>query len=122
MSAFIKSLRAHVRREYKTQRMGFLWAREQEKAKGQHYHLVLLLDGDVVRHPSALITKIGELWRGHPYTPKNCYVLINDDATKREAIHRASYLAKPRGKGYQGANARNFGASRIKPLPSVGDC
>lgn len=101
---------------YLTPYMGYVWVREQEKAKGQHYHLVLMLDGNVIRHPSALITKMTELWErnGHLFTPKNCYVFINDDETKREAIKRGSYLAKPRGKGYQATGSRNFGSSRIK--------
>jgi hypothetical protein len=116
ISGFIKALRAYVTATYQTPHMGFVWVREQEKAKRQHYHLVLMLDGDVIRHPSALITKMTELWErnGHLFTPKNCFLFIDSDEAKREAIKRGSYLAKPRGKGYQAAGARDFGCSRIK--------
>ena len=117
LSAFIKSLRAYVCRTYQTRYMGYVWVREQEKAKRQHYHLVLLLDADVIRHPSALIDKATELWacNGSLYVPKRCYVLIDDAETKRQAIYRASYLAKPRGKDYQEGGARDYEGSRIKP-------
>lgn len=116
ISEFIKALRAYVSATYQTPHMGFVWAREQEKAKRQHYHVVLMLDGDVIRHPSALNAKVVELWErnGSISIPQKCYLYIDDDETKRDAIKRGSYLSKPRGKGYQAAGARDFGCSRIK--------
>ncbi|MFA7258578.1 MAG: inovirus-type Gp2 protein [Aeromonas bestiarum] len=116
ISEFIKALRAYVSATYQTPHMGFVWAREQEKAKRQHYHIVLMLDGDVIRHPSALNAKVVELWErnGSISIPPNCYVFIDGDEDKQKAIWRGSYLAKPRGKGYQAAGARDFGCSRIK--------
>lgn len=125
MSVFMKSARAIVQSRYKTPHLGYLWARELERAKCQHYHVFLLVDGDKVNHPSALLGCLADSWARQGGTlsiPENCYILVVDEDSEAAAIHRASYLAKGRGKGYRPDGARDFDCSRIKPLPSVGDC
>lgn len=57
ISSLIKSLRTHVQQYYSMPQMGYLWVREQEKAKHQHYHIILMLDGDKIRHPAKLIKR-----------------------------------------------------------------
>ncbi|WP_429108593.1 YagK/YfjJ domain-containing protein [Aeromonas media] len=118
VSAFIKSARAFVQRRYQTRHLGFVWVREQERAKQQHYHLTLMIDGDVVRHPANLFKVLNESWQRRGGTlsiPKNPFIFIDNEDTLRTAIERASYLAKARGKGYQQGGAHNFGCSQIGP-------
>lgn len=120
MSEFCRKLKKHLSRHYQTNRIGHLWVREMEKAKRQHYHLVLMLDGHKVRHPSKLIRKVEAIAEGwdwpRPYTPQNCYYLIkrNDADTYAKAFYRASYLAKERGKGYKDSTANNYGRSNVR--------
>lgn len=117
MSSFIKSLRAFCQRNYQTPHMGFLWVREQEKAKSQHYHMVLMLDGDKVRHSAKLLKSLGEIWErmnGTISIPKNPFIFIDKPELVADAVYRGSYLAKARGKGYRPNGTRDFGSSRIK--------
>lgn len=116
MSAFIKSARAFTQRRYQTPHMGFLWVREQESAKSQHYHMVLMLDGDKVRHPATLLGELGGSWGrmgGTVSIPKNPFIFIDKPELVADAVYRGSYLAKARGKGYRPDGARDFGASRL---------
>jgi len=43
---FKKRLFQKLKREYGFKDIGYCWVREQERAKAQHYHFVLFLDGD----------------------------------------------------------------------------
>ncbi len=117
VSAFMKSARAIVQSRYQTAHLGYLWARELERAKCQHYHVILLVDGDKVRHPSALLDLLVESWAkqgGVSSIPKNGFIHIDDENSEAKAVHRASYLAKARGKGYRPDGVRDFDCSRIK--------
>lgn len=118
ISNFIENARKHVKRRYQTQHIGFLWVREQEKAKTQHYHLILMLDGDKIRHPARLFDELSEIWvriGGTSSIPKNPFIFIDKPELVADAVYRGSYLAKARGKGYRPDGARDFGCSRIKP-------
>lgn len=123
ISDFMRKLKKKLVRKYKTARIGYLWVREMERAKQQHYHLVLMIDGKAVQYPAKVIEeveRIAENWGWpKPYTPKNCFYLIHRTDTEmyQSAFHRGSYLAKERGKGYKGLTAKNYGSSNIKPNP-----
>ena len=125
MSQLLQRLAKQLKRDYGITRLGYLWAREQERAKQQHYHLLLLLDGDKVQHPSALIQRIEALWQGlgqpKPFTPINCYRMVarGDLDAFKQVFYRASYLAKVRGKGYRDQAAKDYSASRLKPRPAL---
>ena len=119
MSMFIRKVRKKLCAYYDFKRVGFVWAREQEKAEQQHYHLALLLDANTVRFPDKLISiceRIAEAWGLFLYTPKNCYYLVgrSDSQAYRKAFYRLSYLSKERGKGYKAKTANDYSASRIK--------
>ena len=114
MRKFIKRLKRH----YKLTRVGYCWVREIEKAKQQHYHLELYLDGHKVRGFKYVVKIAQEIASGwdwpSPWQPKNCYTkVINEDDFKK-AFYRGSYLAKTRGKNYKGKTSRNFGSSQIR--------
>ena len=121
ITAFRKRLFQKLKRHYRFKDIGYCWVREQERAKTQHYHFVLFLDGNLVRHSSKIIPMIKGAWEdptgtytmpyiSHPYHFANCEDMI------QKAIYRVSYLAKPRGKGYRPAQTKDFQCSRMKPF------
>lgn len=124
MSNFMRKLKKRLSKRYKTARIAYLWAREIEKAKQQHYHLVLMLDARKVQHPAKIVSEveyIADLWDWpKPYTPRKCYRILarGDGNAYSEAFYRGSYLAKTRGKNYKSDTANNYGRSVIKPPES----
>ena len=121
ISKFISKLRKWLVCHYKMKRIGYLWVREQERAKSQHYHLILYLDGNKIRYPSKINKWVREYWTWHdqpkPPTIKNCYTMVHRDDKESldESVYRMSYLAKKRGKGYGGPKTRDYSSSRIIP-------
>lgn len=120
ITIFNRRLFKWLKRKYNVKRIGFIWCRELETAKQQHYHYALILDGHKVRHPIEILTKIKEIWEKHldgsEFTPKNCYYnLLRDDYESiQKAVWRISYLAKARGKGYKPNQTKNHNTSRIQ--------
>lgn len=120
ISQFNSLLHSRLKARYQLTRIGFFWVREQERAKHQHYHCTLILDGHKIKHPHHVLELASELWAfldGHLWRPKNCYYNVqrDDHAKLQAAIWRISYLAKGRGKGYKPAQTKNYSTSRIKP-------
>lgn len=108
-----------IKRHYKVKRIGFIWCREKEKSKNQHYHYVLMLDGHKIKQPNLILRKVDDIWTsldGSSSVPKNCYYnLKRDDYFPISwAIFRISYLAKARGKGYRPPQTKDYNTSRIK--------
>jgi hypothetical protein len=119
ITAFNRRLHKWLKRKYNFKRVGFAWCRELEKAKQQHYHYALIIDGHKVNYPDEVNKKVKEIWRqldGSEYFPKNCYYNVkrNDYGAIQAVIWRISYLAKARGKGYKPDQTKNYGTSRIK--------
>ena len=113
-----RRLHKWLKRKYNLKRVGFIWCRELETAKHQHYHYALMIDGHKVNYPHEITNKVKELWRqldGSEYFPKNCYYNVKRDNYEsiQAAIWRISYLAKARGKGYKPDQTKNYGTSRI---------
>ncbi len=121
LSSFIRKIRKKLKSYYGLTRVGFVWAREQEKAKSQHYHLALFLDANKVRFPKMVLGLIEDIWQSwgqpKPYTPKRCYYLIHRGSVDKyqDAFYRLSYIAKQRGKGYKAKSTNDYSTSRIKP-------
>lgn len=119
ISNYIKNIKQYLNRHYGISNIGYQWVREQEKAKKQHYHLVLILDANKIKYPSKLNKIMKEKWmpHGYMYIPKNCFYMIDECNIKikrPEAIYRASYLAKSRGKQYRPKKTRDYSNSRLK--------
>jgi hypothetical protein len=117
-STFIKNIKQWIERHYGIYNTGYQWVREQETSKKQHYHLVLILDGDKIQNPKKLNEVIKEKWlpNGSTYKPKNCFYYIdkhNHQKERTKAIYRASYMAKSRGKGIRPAQTKDYGSSRL---------
>lgn len=131
LSRFLEKVKRHCQEQYKAKRMGYVWVREQERAKQQHYHLALILDANRVQHPARLLHWIGERWesRGHPkpWVPENCFTIVSRQNSEAfgEVFKRLSYLAKERTKGYRESTVNDYSTSRIKPksseIPAIGD-
>ncbi|UJF21502.1 YagK/YfjJ domain-containing protein [Shewanella sp. OMA3-2] len=126
ITIFNRRLHRWLIRQYqvKSDRIGYIWCREMEKATQQHYHCVLMIDGHKVRHPIKVLEKIREIWKdlgGSEYTPKNCYYNLHRDnyESRQKAIWRISYLAKARGKGCKPSQTKNYSTSRIKKAQKV---
>ncbi len=118
ISKFIKRLKQWIYRNYEISNIGYIWVRELERSKQQHYHVAIFLDGNKIQHPKKLNAKIKEMYTpyGHmPVVPKPYYYINEDgDETRLKAIYRLSYLAKIRGKGYRDIQAKDYGTSRLK--------
>jgi len=118
VSNLMKNLKQKIKRDYGITEIGYAWVREQERAKQQHYHVVLFLDGNKIQHPKKLNMIIKKMWSPHGSIPTIehpfYYINKNDNKTRLEAIYRISYIAKIRGKGYRDPQANDYGSSRLK--------
>lgn len=117
ISEFKRRLFGRIENRYKVKRIGYCWVREQEKAKQQHYHFVLLLDGSKVRSCYEIQEWIKEIWSFQDGTAHWAgYHNLNrsDENGIQKAGFHISYLAKPRGKGYRPVQTKDFGSSRLK--------
>jgi hypothetical protein len=119
ITTFNRRLRQKLKQKYKINKIGFIWVRE--KAKRQHYHFALMLDGKAIQYPNFLLKNIvAPIWQnlgGSIHYPDNGYYNLARDNkdTIQPAIERISYFAKGRGKGYKPPQTKNYGTSRIKP-------
>jgi len=118
-SKFMKNIIQWLNRHYGIKKVGYQWVREQQRVKKQHYHLALILDGDLIQYPS----KINKLFRGKwlpngsMYIPDNCFYRIDKHNLKKvreEVILRVSYHAKSRGKQNRPAQTKSHYSSRLK--------
>ena len=119
ISTFMNRLKQWIKRNYKTKDIGSVWEREKERAKTQHYHAALFIDGDVIRYPNKLLRAIRTKWFKYGHCPviKHPYYFIdkhNLEDERKKVIKRVSYLAKTRGKGYRNPQAKDYSTSRLK--------
>ena len=94
---------------------------KKHKAKSHHYHCVLFVDGDKVRHPIEIIKAVKAKWFKFGNVPdkflKNFYYNLrkeNYKETRDAIIWRLSYYGKVRGKGYRNAQSSDYQTSRLK--------
>lgn len=119
MTAYRKRLFSKLKRVYGFKHIGFCWVREQERAKSQHYHWVLFLDGDLIRRSHRINQMVKEAWErpdGNytmPVIPSPFY-FADSEEIKQKVIYRVSYLAKPRGKGYRPKQTKDYQCSRMR--------
>jgi REP element-mobilizing transposase RayT len=121
ISRFMDKLKKRLMRKYKLCRAGYVWAREQEKVKHQHYHFVLMIDGNKAQHSFEILKIAKQIWQdqniGNTFSiaPNPFYHFKrNDIASVKDVIWCISYLAKGRGKGYRSPQAKDYASSRIK--------
>jgi hypothetical protein len=120
ISGFLGQLKRKVNKHYGTSKFAYIWVREQERSKQQHYHLAIMLDGNKIRHPHTMQKMIEELCVIYGLSPHwsryhNIARHMHDWEDKRlEASKHLSYLAKTRTKGYRPTKTRDFSTSRYK--------
>jgi len=116
MSTFQRMLFKRIRRHYDIKPIGFIWVREQEKAKSQHYHCAIYLDGNKIRHPGLVQDWIAMIWEhldGSSRHWSGYHNLRRADAEAiDEAVFHLSYLAKTRGKGFRPPQTKDYGWTR----------
>lgn len=126
MTKFLRSYIPRVERYYKTKNVAFVWCREVERAKKQHYHLAVMVDSShATRVAGALlamaddVASIQDLHIGYcdnpSYLIKRTELAKGDYSTYKAAFKRLSYLAKERGKTIKAERANSYQTSRIKP-------
>lgn len=110
----VRQLQGH----YQTKDIAYSWSREQEKAKQQHYHCILMMDGNRIRLAHKLCEKIREIWLqisgGSPHWSEEYHFHRSDLRTQSKAIYHSSYLFKVRGKGYKPQYAKDYGHSNLR--------
>lgn len=125
ISTFRKNYAARVKRYYKTKNVAYVWCREVEKKKKQHYHFAVIVDGNQTWVAGALlamaaeVASVQDLSIGYCDSPsyliRRADLAKGDYSTYNEAFHRLSYLAKERGKTIKAERAKSYHTSRIDP-------
>ncbi len=117
ITRFRKNLNRKLEREYGMSETGYIWVREKEKAKGQHYHFAIYLDGNKINSYHKLKVMIDKTWQrisdSKATRVRNPFYDIRGDDIKQKAIYRISYLCKVRGKGYRNPQAKDYSTSRF---------
>ncbi|MBR9727509.1 inovirus-type Gp2 protein [Shewanella intestini] len=120
---FNRRLRKRVERLYDSEYC-YAWVREHEKAKSQHYHFALILNGSKVNHYHQLAEWVRDIWEYHGsvfigdaggrHSGCDYHNLERDNHQAIDAAsYHISYMAKPRGKGYRPKQTKDFGSSRL---------
>jgi len=112
----------------------YVWVREQSREKHQHYHCILLLDGNKVQSYYHILQQAEDMWnrkcgviqpglinycnksRSGKFQSNGIMIRRNDDNFTdlfSQCFHWASYLAKTSTKNYAPFRTREFGSSRI---------
>ncbi len=120
MTTFWRRLSKTLKKRYPQLKLGYIWVREQERAKHQHYHIMIMVDKDLIHYSNTITTAIIKVWKNlsgsQAHIPKNCYYSVkrNDTDSFLKPVERASYLAKSRGKGYRSKQTKDYGSSRLR--------
>ncbi|WP_286237597.1 YagK/YfjJ domain-containing protein [Neptuniibacter halophilus] len=121
LSKFIRALRQRLKRKYGHARLGYVWCREQNLSNKQHYHIALMINGNLFKSSHTISAIVDELWTrlGHSVTfkPENHIYKIQrgDESVALAAFKRMAYLAKVRTKGKRKGMANDYSTSRLKP-------
>ncbi|WP_082196123.1 YagK/YfjJ domain-containing protein [Catenovulum agarivorans] len=118
MTIFRKRLMTRITAHYGITEIGYCWVREQEKAKAQHYHVALWVDGDKVKTSHIIAKFAREVWEdmgGFYSVNRRSFIYVDSPETRLQALHWFSYLSKGRGKGYKDAQTNDYSTSRLKP-------
>ncbi|MCS3430230.1 inovirus Gp2 family protein [Klebsiella sp. BIGb0407] len=104
ISDFCKQLRKLVRSHYPKSFFSIFWVREQDKSASQHYHCVVIMDGNHIRTPYYLSQLVSEAWQvvsqGKVWFPADSYYLVDRKKmnTLSRLLLRLSYFAKRKSK------------------------
>lgn len=115
VSDFFQKLGRQLKKHYGKIYHRYIWVREQNQAKAQHYHVVLLVDGQFVKHPSVIKEIASRIWTyGYLCLAQNAFYRIHRNQVLRfyALVYRLSYLAKAETKGNRPSEVKDFGCNR----------
>jgi len=120
MKLFNSELSKHFAKYQKTKEMAYQWVREKVNDKPEHYHQVLIINGNKVRNIKHIYQPMLDIWQGvggsnihRPVSPYYNY-RRGDYQTLADIIYRVSYFAKNATKGDKPPQTKNYGTSRLK--------
>ncbi|MDG2646575.1 inovirus-type Gp2 protein [Vibrio parahaemolyticus] len=115
IAKLVRRLSRRVKAHYKAD-LSYCWVRELERAKKQHYHFCVVIDGSKVNHPHMLQEWLILIWEQFGRCSWAGYhnVERGDSLALQDATYHISYLAKPRGKGYRATQTKDYGHSKIR--------
>lgn len=119
MSQFSQELTKTLQYHYADIWFHLIWVREHGRSPCQHYHCVLMANGQKINHPGKLNKLMPLCWQkvsgGTFSLPANCYYLwqIGNNKLFGKIIYRLSYLAKNITKKRFNSNTKRHGNRRI---------
>jgi hypothetical protein len=117
ISKIMATLKKRLRRKYNLARLASGWVRETGESGVQHYHVVLMLDGNKVNRQGSVMALVKEVLesRGYPAphfsTPHTVKRGQTEDFSK--AFYHLSYLAKVNTKGSKPKATNDYSFSRL---------
>jgi len=108
-----------LKRLYPKAWCSLLWVREHGRSPRQHYHCVLLIDGQYVHHSAKIMAHTKAQWRastgGTLSLPANCFYLWKRGDTEMfgRIVYRISYLAKNITKKRVNSQVKRSGRSQL---------
>lgn len=122
---FLKLLFDNLALIYPKSFVSYVWVREQTAVEPQHYHLLLLMDGNCIRHPNKLNGIVEECWvnagGARIWFPKNCYYFVtaNNFKVYADLMLRVSYMGKRRTKESIEKGITRVGKGSRKPKKAI---
>ena len=122
MCDFCQQLAQVLRMRYPRSFVDIFWVREQGSVVAQHYHCVVMMDGNHIRVPKVLNELVGQVWQsaaqGTVWFPKNPYYKVHRDDAQAlcEFLLRLSYFAKYATKTGISAHIPLYGRKHYKVL------
>lgn len=117
LEVFNRRLFRRIKRHYQIAEIDYVWCREIETAKQQHYHYALILSAHKVRHPKKIQEFIEAVAISYDFVPQwsayHSNVYRTDHEKINEVTYHLSYLAKSRGKGYRAIQTKDYGGSKV---------
>lgn len=97
-------------------RVAYCWVREKDRSKHYHYHIVIWLNGHLIRTPDSVLRRWDEILgaRQHWVRPTTPMIHRSKPEAQSGAIYIASYMAKERTKGYGDRGTRDFSTSHLR--------
>lgn len=112
-SELLKLVRWLKRKGHK--RVTYCWVREKDRSEHYHYHLVIWLNGHLIRSPNSIYRRWDEiLGAQQKWVRQTPMILRTKPETQSRGVYIASYLAKGRTKGYGSKGTRDFSTSQMK--------
>ena len=120
ISDLMRVIRKQLERAYRS-KLVYGWVRETGQNGAPHYHVVLILNANKVRHQHGIRERVCRIIesRDHPrpaFNSKSHLIHRHDDETYQQAFHHLSYLAKTSTKGQKPKTANEYSFSRLKAL------